>query len=248
MKKLTSLLVGLSLLFSACACLHKSQTPKRNFSANNNAIVPVERTDQLRNWWVERHASVLKQVKEHPGTQLIFIGDSITQGWESANDIWSYYFGAYEPINMGFGGDTTQHVLWRLDHGSLDGISPKVAVLLIGVNNAALGNTAEQIAEGTTMIVDRLRARLPRTKVLILGIFPWGEKPNSGRAICSRVNEIVAKLADNKHVFYLDFGQNFLNPDQTLSKDIMPDFLHPNRIGYQIWGISIKDKLAELMK
>ena len=176
MKKLICLLFGLSLLLTACQWIAKIQgkesTPKRQFSANNGAIIPASKTDA---WWVERQAEVIKQVKEHPDTQLIFIGDSITHGWINANDLWSSYFGAYQPINMGFSADLTQHVLWRLNHGSLDGISPKVAVLLIGVNNIGTGYTPEKTAEGITLIVDKLRARLPRTKVLVLG-FSRGSK------------------------------------------------------------------------
>lgn len=214
--------------------------------AVNPAVVPVSRPDQ---WWVDRQEGVLKQIKEHPDTQLIFLGDSITHGWDGVGDLWNFYFGAWQPINMGFSGDRTEHVLWRLDHGSLEGIHPKVAVIMIGTNNSNPDDyTAEQIAEGVTAVVNDVREKLPETKILLLAIFPRSEQPDALRENNMKANQIISKLNDGEHVFYLDINQNFLNPDQSLSKDIMPDFLHPNRVGYQIWAISIKDKLAELEK
>jgi lysophospholipase L1-like esterase len=250
MKRMACLLLGLGMLLNACQWMPKmpilGMGQERHFSANNTALKPEPRTDE---WWVNRQAGVIEQVKRGD-CQLIFIGDSITHGWDSvAPDLWTFYFGAWHPINMGFGGDRTQQVLWRLDHGSLDGISPKAAVIMIGTNNSnGRDNTAEEIAEGITMIVDRIHAKLPRTKVLLLGIFPRNDKPNPQREKNNQVNQIIAKLADQKTVFYMDIGQNFLNPDQTLPKDIMPDFLHPNRIGYRIWAISIKDQLKKMMQ
>lgn len=251
MKKNVFALFGFVVLLTACQWMPMKQiggsTPAKHISANNTAIIPVQANVD---WWMPRQEAVIKQVKQG-NAQLIFIGDSITHGWEIPGniDIWNYYFGAWHPINMGFSADRTQHVLWRLDHGSLDGISPKAAVIMIGTNNSnGEDNTVEEIAEGITAIVDRIRTKSPKTRILLLAIFPRNEKPDAQREKNNQVNKLISKLADNKKVFFLDINQNFLNPDQTLSKEIMPDFLHPNRVGYQIWAISIKDKLNELMK
>jgi beta-glucosidase len=177
------------------------------------------------------------------------IGDSITQGWEAkgAREVWEKYYGNRHAVNLGIGGDQTQHVLWRLEHGNLDGIHPKLAVLMIGTNNSG-SNTPEQIAAGVRAIVEKLRSSLPATKVLVLAIFPRGPNPEfPSRKVNEAANERIAKLADGKNVFYLDIGKKFLKEDGTLTKDIMPDFLHPNPRGYEIWASSIEPTVARLM-
>ena len=197
----------------------------------------------------ERHESFNKRVAQG-NADLIFIGDSITQGWEGAGakDVWDKYYGKRNAVNLGIGGDRTQHVLWRLDHGNIDGIKPKLAVLMIGTNNSnGKDNTAEEIGEGIKAIVQKLRAKLPETKVLILAVFPRGEKPNLQREKNAQASQIASTLADNKHVYFLDIGPKFLTADGTLTKDIMPDRLHLSAKGYEIWAASTEDKVAELM-
>ena len=149
---------------------------------------------------------------------------------------------------MGIGGDRTQHVLWRLDHGNLDGISPKLAVLMIGTNNSnGKDNTAEEIGAGIQAIVKSLRAKSPKTKVLILAIFPRGEKPNPQREKNARASQIASELADSKDVYFLDIGSKFLTPDGTLTKEIMPDYLHLSPQGYEIWADAIEPNVAKLL-
>jgi len=181
---------------------------------------------------------------------LIFIGDSITHFWErTGKDVWNKFYGKRNAVNLGISGDQTQHVLWRLDHGNIDGISPKLAVVMIGTNNAGNAHdTAEETAEGVKAIVDRLRAKLPQTKILLLAIFPRG--PNSQdpiRQVNAKTNEIISKLADGKMVFYLDIGPKLLQADGTLGKDVMPDLLHPGPKGYEIWAEAIEPTVAKLM-
>jgi lysophospholipase L1-like esterase len=200
--------------------------------------------------WVQRQEMLNKRVKKHQNAQLLFIGDSITHGWEGngAKEIWQQYYKKRHAINLGIGGDRTEHVLWRLDNGNLDGLHPKLAVLMIGTNNASAGNTPEEIADGVRAIVEKLRAKTPECKVLILAIFPRGETPKDHlRQVNEGANERIAKLADDQHVFYLDIGPKFLGPDGTLSKEIMPDRLHPNEKGYQIWADSIEPTVARLL-
>jgi beta-glucosidase len=149
---------------------------------------------------------------------------------------------------MGFGGDRTEHVLWRLDHGEIDGISPKLAVLMIGTNNSNGDDyTAEEIADGIKAICCKLRQKLPKTKILILRIFPRGEQPSLQRDKNSTASRLASRIADGKMIHYLDINDNFLFKDGTLSKDIMPDLLHPNTRGYKIWAEAIEPVVAELM-
>ncbi|GDY23081.1 hypothetical protein LBMAG56_44280 [Verrucomicrobiota bacterium] len=191
----------------------------------------------------EKFVAIAKEGK----TDLVFLGDSITAGWGGKKEIWDKAFGMYRPANFGIGGDRTQHVLWRITNGELDGIKPKAAVLMIGTNNSG-SDPADGIAKGVTKIVETIRAKLPDTKILLLAVFPRGEKPNPQREKLKEVNTTIAKLDDGKSVFYLDIGDKFLQPDGTLTKEIMPDFLHLSAKGYQIWADAISPKLAELMK
>ena len=180
---------------------------------------------------------------------MLFIGDSITHGWENqGRKIWNDYYAQRNAVNMGFSGDRTEHVLWRLDHSNLKRISPKLAVIMIGTNNSN-GNeyTAEQIADGIIAICERLRERLPKTKILLLAIFPRNQEPSAQREKNAKASLLASKIADGKMIHYLDISSNFLTKDGMLTKDIMPDYLHPNKAGYKIWAETIEPKVAELM-
>lgn len=209
----------------------------------HSAIKPEPRAGN----WMQRHESFNARVKQG-NVDLIFLGDSITQGWEGAGvEIWEKHYAPRKAVNLGIGGDRTQHVLWRLDNGNVEGIQPKLAVLMIGTNNSGM-NTSAEIADGITAIVKKLREKLPQTKILILGVFPRGaDKTDARRLVNQGANAIVEKLADGEHVFYLDIGKAFLADDETLSKDIMPDLLHLSPKGYQIWAESIEEQVAKLM-
>ena len=210
----------------------------------HTAITPVPR----QGGWMTRHESFNERVKQGD-VDLIFIGDSITQGWEGGGkEVWSKYYGERKAVNLGISGDRTQHVLWRLDNGNLEGITPKVAVLMIGTNNSnGKDHTAAEIADGIKAIVKKLNTKLPNTKVLILAVFPRGEKPNPQREKNAEASKLAAELADDKQVFYLDIGPKFLQEDGTLPREIMPDLLHLSPRGYQIWAESIEGKLKELL-
>jgi beta-glucosidase len=222
-----------------------SQAPRLH-----SAVRPVDRSSEP--WWQQRFEAANARLSQG-GVGLLFIGDSITQGWESeGKEVWAEHFARYRPVNLGFSGDRTQHVLWRLERHGLEKLAgpqaPKLAVLMIGTNNSnGQDNTAEEIAEGIAAIVGSLRARLPETKVLVLAIFPRGEKPGPQREKNSRASELAARLADNQMVHYLDLGARFLEADGTLPKDIMPDFLHLSPTGYGIWAEGLEPKLVELL-
>ncbi len=189
------------------------------------------------------------KVAQEGTAELVFLGDSITAGWGSKKNIWETAFGQYKPANFGIGGDRTQHVLWRITNGELDGIKPKAVVLMIGTNNSGT-DSSDGIANGIKVIVETIRKKQPQAKILLLAVFPRGEKvsPNPGRDKLNQVNATIAKMDDGKNIHFLDIGSKFLQPDGSLTKDIMPDFLHLSGAGYQIWADAISPKLAELMK
>jgi beta-glucosidase len=213
-------------------------------TAAESATQPSPRNGE---WWTARHQAISERVKQGD-VDLIFIGDSITQGWEgNGRELWQEYYGSRKAVNLGISGDRTQHVLWRLENGSLEGISPKLAVVMIGTNNSG-DDTPEEIAEGVKLIVEKLRTKLPQTKVLLLATFPRGPNPQDPRRqVNEKSNEIVSKLADGQMVLYLDIGKNFLQPDGTLSREIMPDLLHLSPQGYQVWAESIEPVMAEVL-
>jgi len=151
-------------------------------------------------------------------------------------------------VNMGFSGDRTQHVLWRLDHGEIDGISPKLAVLMVGTNNSrGEDNTAEEIADGIKAICGKMRLKLPKTKILVMAIFPRGAMPSPQREKNAKASELASQIANNKMIYYMDINSHFLGSDGSLSTDIMPDLLHPNEKGYQIWAEAIEPTVAKLI-
>jgi beta-glucosidase len=199
--------------------------------------------------WVKRHEGFVEEIKKKDKVDLLFIGDSITDGWRGGGGkkVWDKFYGSRNAVNLGIGGDRTQHVLWRLENGEIAGISPKLAVLMIGTNNSG-SNTSQEIADGVAAIVAKLRKDLPETKVLVLGIFPRGEDDNNKqRQVNQGANEIIKKLADDKNVFYLDIGPKFTEADGKLSREIMPDLLHLNEKSYTIWAESIEPMVAKLM-
>lgn len=212
----------------------------------NSAIVPVSRTGSITN----RQAQVIQRAKDNPGPcDIVFIGDSITQGWEGAGkNVWAKYYGPRKCLNFGVGGDRTQHVLWRFENGQLDGLKPKVAVLMIGTNNSNnQDNTEAEILAGVQAIVKQLRERLPATKVIINGIFPRGKTFSAQRGKILQVNQALEKLADGKTVFYIDFGSQLIEPDGSIAVEMMKDALHPGERGYEIWAAAIEPKLKELL-
>ncbi|HNQ88992.1 MAG TPA: GDSL-type esterase/lipase family protein [Verrucomicrobiota bacterium] len=214
---------------------------------SHSAVDPAPRTEQS---WQERHKLINQRAAEAGGkAQVIFIGDSITHGWEGAGkEVWERFYAPRTAVNLGIGGDRTQHILWRLDNGNLSGLKPKAAVLMIGTNNSnGEDNSVEQIADGVTAIVRKLRAALPETKILLLAIFPRGENPSPQRGKILQVNQILQKLADDPQVIWVDFGHRFVTPRGLIPRELMPDYLHLTPKAYQIWADSIEDQLKKIL-
>lgn len=233
----------LSIFYGGCATQQQTSF-KAVEQKTHSALIPVSKSLK---WWMPRHQEVINRVKQG-NVDLIFIGDSITHHWEDkGSEVWQQFYGGRNAVNMGFRGDRTQHVLWRLDNGEVDGISPKVAVLLIGTNNHPPRNTTEEISDGIIAVCAKLRKKLPETKLLLLAIFPRSPRPCEMRDQLSLANKTVATIADGKMIHYLDIGDKFLEPDKSISKEIMPDYLHLTPKGYKIWALAIEPKLTELL-
>jgi len=209
----------------------------------HSAVKPVPRGGG----WMKRHQSFNTRVAKG-NVDLVFIGDSITQGWEGrGKGVWAKYYGKRNTVNLGIGGDRTQHVIWRLDNGNLKDITPKAAVIMIGTNNSG-NNSSKEIADGVEVIVKQIRTKSPKTQILLLGVFPRGtNNADIRRQVNEGANKIFSKLDDGKHVHYLDIGPKFLQKDGTLTREIMPDLLHLSQKGYTIWAESIEAKLANLL-
>jgi lysophospholipase L1-like esterase len=218
----------------------------------NPATIPVPRAGD----WMLRHEA-MAEIAKRGDSDLIFIGDSITHAFggeprtgesflDRGKDTWDLYFGSDKPLNLGISGDRTQHVLWRLDNGGLGTCKPKVAVVMIGTNNAG-SNTPEQIAEGVQAVCGRVRALSPVTKILLLGIFPRDKADSKLRATVDAVNGRLASWARGGPVTYLDIGKAFLDGKGEIPSDVMPDLLHPMGFGYRKWAIAMEPTLARLM-
>jgi beta-glucosidase len=243
------------LIFAAAQAQAQAQS-----AAQNRADVPVPVN---RPSWRRRNEKVNERAKQGD-VDLIFIGDSITEGWivpadsswpegGGGEEIWKKYYGRRKAMNAGISGDWTQHVLWRMDSGNLDGIKPKLAVLMVGTNNA-LWYPPEEVAGAIKDIVAKVREKLPQTKVLLLAILPCGDLSEANREDTlarreknAKASKLASEVADDKMVFYMDIGARFMDADGNIRREIMPDFLHPNAKGYEIWGRAIEAKVAELM-
>ncbi len=207
-------------------------------------------------WWKKRHANQVKNANTNTNTtqrQLVFIGDSITQGWESGGKkMWSNHFSKWNALNLGISGDHTQHVIWRLQNGAFpESLKPKVAVIMIGTNNTGhgKGQPAADVAEGIRLIVDEVHSRSPKTQIILNAIFPRGATPKDKKRILnSEINQLISKLGERNYVHYQDINQRFLDEKGNLPKNIMPDLLHPNTKGYGIWTNALVPEIKKLMK
>lgn len=211
-----------------------------------NAVIPAPQTEA---WWSDRHERALSRVRRGH-VDLLFIGDSITQGWEEeGRRVWDTFYGRRRAVNLGFNSDQTDNVLWRLQHGEIDGITPKLAIVMIGTNNTTMReDPPDHTAAGIQAVLTTLRTRLPQTKILLLALFPRGvsaDDPN--RRVNQAVNERLRPFADQRHVFFLDLGPRFLDKVGRLSEDVMPDALHPNERGYRLWAEGMEDLVKTLL-
>ncbi|MDR2706348.1 MAG: GDSL-type esterase/lipase family protein [Planctomycetaceae bacterium] len=221
--------------------------PASSLYAQSVALTPVDRKDD---WWVKRHADNVARM-EKGDINLLMIGDSITHGWDGkGKTVWESYYGHRKPINLGFSGDRTEHVLWRLEHLPLDKISPKTAVLMIGTNNIGHNSSSpKDAADGIKAIVEKLEKQYPALKIIVLNVFPRGNKVDDGnRKKVDEINSYLPELLKDKpNVTLLDINNIFLDAEKNLPKEIMPDFLHPNTYGYELWAKAVEPTLTALL-
>ena len=224
-----------------------------DYRTESVAARPLEQVWSM-DWWIPRHEQKLAEIAAlraaHVEPDVVFVGDSITHNWEKdGKSVWQDRYATLHALDLGFGGDHTENVLWRLQHGELDGFHAKVVVLMIGTNNT--GDRMEDpatTAVGVRRLVDEIRRRQPDAKILLLAVFPRDEKPDSPlRRINDRLNRILVTFADERSVFFLDIGDALTNHDGTLSRDVMPDLLHPNEKGYTIWADQMAPTLQRLL-
>lgn len=207
-----------------------------------SAVTPVEKS---------RHSDFMRQIKAgHGDFNFVLIGDSITDGWPRGGKDSYARFAPWKPLDLGVSGETTEEVLWRLLNGELDGIHPKVVMLMIGTNN--LGHYGDEkpewVAAGIKKILETIRAKQPKAKILLLAIFPRAAGPQDAiRRKVDEVNRLLPAMADGQTIFFLDIGPKFLDAQGNLPKEVMPDLLHPNAKGYQIWIDAVGPKLEEMM-
>ena len=214
--------------------------------ARSNAAATYTQTNQRMG---ARHEGFVETAKKG-GIDLLLHGDSITDWWlQDANKpVFDKYFGQYRTANFAIAGDTTQGVLWGLKNGEGQGYQPKAVMLMIGTNHTGQF-TGPEIAEGVGAVVGELRRNFPSAKILLLAIFPRGVPGDQVRDKIAEVNRIIARLDDQKNVFYMDIGRQFLDDKGVFLPDAFrPDNLHPAAKGYDIWGQAVSAKIADLMK
>lgn len=219
-------------------------------SAADSGTTPTKRTIDY-SWmpvatWDKMHAEDVLAA-QYDQVDVLFVGDSITAGWDW--QIWEKNFKPLNAANFGIGGDNTGNVLWRLQHGAIGNLQPKLIVLLIGVNNVGgLQETPEQAAAGVIKVVQQLQLAWPSSKILLNAVFPFDQEPSAeNRSKVKTLNKIIAKLGDNKTVFYKDYGPLLLQKDGSIAPDVMADFLHPTPKGYQIWADAMTPDIQQLL-
>jgi lysophospholipase L1-like esterase len=238
--RLSYLILAVTIASALATTCRRSSTR----SSRNTAIEPVSNAGKAT--WMARHQAMNARAQQGH-IDLIYVGDSIVEHYETrGKDTWDRYYAPRQAMNLGISGDRTEHVLWRLAHGNLDGIAPTLAIVMIGQNNGSQ-NTAEEIGAGVTAVVQKIRAKLPTTKLLLLAIFPRSAKPTKERAVLAKASAIAAELADNHTIFYMDINKIFLRPDGSIPAELMPDFEHPSAKGYRLWAEAIEPTVTALM-
>jgi len=210
---------------------------------------PVERTD--RNSQVA-HEQLL--AKKSQGTiNVYFEGDSITRRWGALDypqllENWKQNFSGWNAADFGWGADRVENILWRLQHGELDGVNPKVIVLLAGTNNVGNGEPAESVARGIEAVLRAMQEKAPQATIVLMAIFPR----NDNMAFMPAINEInrqLSRMADGRKVRYLNINDRLADADGRLYDGMMnaKDKLHPALPGYQVWADALKPLFTEIL-
>ena len=211
--------------------------------ADIRAVTPVSREEI--GWWKTRHAAKLAEIQAastNGGINVVFLGDSITHFWEdgAGKHHWNRNFGrhsTFRTINLGFSGDRTENLLWRIANGELSGYEAKAVVLMVGTNNH---EPAMDVICGVRAVIDAVLRKQQSARILLCAIFPRGKDANDPRRQANeRVNRGLRQFCDGRKIIWCDFTERFLAPDGRLSAEVMPDYLHPSAEGYEIWGAAV---------
>lgn len=217
--------------------------PKREPRTAESAVTPATRNPGRRTEFLA--------AGKKPGIQLVFLGDSITDAWpKRGKPVWDENYAQYNAVSFGVSGERTEDTLGHIEGGVLDGLAPKAVVIMIGTNNIGHfpDEKPEWTAAGVKKIIEQVQAKLPKAKILLLGVFPRGMKDSPHRKAVEGINAIISKYGDGKSVTYFDLTSKYLDANGEIPKDIMPDLLHPNLAGYKIWAETMKPTLDSLMK
>lgn len=197
--------------------------------------------------WHPTHLGFVKKVQEG-GVEVLFLGDSLTKGWSGAgNEIWERDYAPRKAVNIGIGGDTTRQTLWRLDHKAMEGIQPRLVVLMIGVNNIFTGTGSdEEIFKGVETVVRKIQMISPSSKILLLGVLPVGNEAQAARI--RSINALLSNLA-GPSVAFLDMGPQFVDAGGKLDTALYtPDLVHLATPGYARWSETMGPVLEGLLK
>tara|TARA_B100001758_G_scaffold244658_1_gene256347 strand:- start:1220 stop:1990 length:771 start_codon:yes stop_codon:yes gene_type:complete len=253
-KHINYLLLGIIIAFPTISAEQKPTKPEQNAHPSISAQV------RLSSWWIARHSENMAAIeaandpKKDQKIELLMIGDSITHNFDKGGPgekVWNKYFKPLNAINLGFGGDRTNHVLWRLNHLPHLKISPKAASLMIGTNNICWGSDMpRQAAEGVRAIAERLNKMYPDMEILVLGVFPRRRNlDHPHRKEIIELNSYLPSLVKEvPNVTYLDIGEKFLDEKGFLSEEMMPDTTHPSEKAHEIWAKAVIPTLKKLME
>ena len=250
---LAPLLVALSLMSAGVV---RAQAP---VDAPGSAIMPADRLSV--GWWAARHKAILADLPKHSDAQLLLVGDSITNNYDKAEPpnqdfqpIWQQYYAPRKALNLGFSGDTTANVLWRLDHGEVNGLHPKLAMVLIGTNNTAYGQSAEETETGIDAVVKDIEHRLPETKILLVGILPSKLPSREQNFDVNGYLGLHYAGGEDPKVSYIDISVVFY-PHGELDTSLFYDptltppglAIHPNTVGQRLMASALEPAVARLM-
>jgi lysophospholipase L1-like esterase len=213
------------------------------------ADIPSSRTDQNS---MIAHFQLLQKAAKG-GIDVYFEGDSITRRWGTSDPVWkgmlenwtTNFFG-WNAADFGWGADATQNILWRLKNGELDGVNPKVIVVLAGTNNLGTGQSADDVAHGVEAIVKTCRQKAPMATVILTAIFPRNDNM-ALLPMINAINEKLAKFADGRQVRFLNVNPGLADASGNLLDGMTIDKLHPSAKGYQVWADGLKPILTELL-
>lgn len=229
-----------------------SSPGKRAALQANTALTPVPKLENDNYDWYARHERILKEAKAM-NPEVVLVGDSITHHWAGINSIGGddatpHFKAAFEGkrvLDLGFGWDRIQNMLWRVENGELEGLKPKTIIIMAGTNNMtgtanARANDAKEIAEGVVNLVKSVKKKCPKAKIVLMGILPRAGKNDSMRTTAKEANSYLKKFAEKKGLVFIDLSGKFIDETGERIRPLYRDQVHLSPLGYAIWAEAIK--------